>query len=281
LFAVRSAGAGGPHAGSEHVTETVTEGDAMTDITTTSSPAGAGRGQGPGGTSGDQGTAQQAKDEAANVAGRAKDEAANVAGTAKEQAGAVAATAVDEAKQLGSEAADQAKQVLTDARDQLRAKAAEESQRLGATIGDLGQQLRTMADAGQPGLARDLVQQAAGQVQQMAQRMEQGGLERMLSDARRVARNRPGTFLLGAAAAGFVAARVARSADTTALKEAATPDHGNGANGHGNGYGDGLAWNDEATQPRPTPQSQGTAQTATMPAVTTQTATMSAVEGPQ
>jgi hypothetical protein len=204
----------------------------MTDITS--------RPSFPGPAGQPQSTAQQAKDEAAGVATTAKDEAANVAGIAKEQAGAVASTAVDEAKHLGTEATEQAKQVFTDARQQLQAKAEEESQRLGATVDDLSRQLRKMADAGDAGIARDVVSQAASSAAQVSQRLQQGGVDQMFTDARRVARNRPGTFLLGAVAAGFIAARVARTVDTTAIKDAATPS--NGQHGNGAGYGEGAQW---------------------------------------
>jgi hypothetical protein len=209
-------------------------------------------------------TAQQAKDEAAGVAAAAKDEAANVATSAKQEASAVAQTAVDEAKNLTAEATQQARQVFDDARQQLQAKANEEAQRLAGAVADLGTQLRTMADAGQAGLARDLVAQVADGSQRIAQHLRQGGLDRTMADARRLARNRPGTFLLGAAAAGFVAARVARSADTAALKDAAMSDAGNGQTGASSQRGGDLQWRDpdlllEATQPRPTPQSTGTA----------------------
>ena len=209
-------------------------------------------------------SAQQAP---GSSAARAKQEAAGVASTAKDEAAAVAQTAVEEAKQLGSDAGQQAKQVMSDARQQLQTKANEEARRLAGAMDDLSSQLRRMADAGQSGLARDLVAQVAVGTQRVAQHLQQGGLDRTLSDARRLARNRPGTFLLGAAAAGFVAARVARSADTTALKDAATQS-GNGHSPSGTSrYGDGVPWSDpdltlEATQPRPTPQSTGTTETA-------------------
>jgi len=198
----------------------------MTDITS--------RPSSPGPAAQPQSTAQQAKDEAANIAG-----------AAKEQAGAVASTAVEEAKHLGTEATEQAKQVFTDARQQLLAKAEEESQRLGATVDDLSRQLRKMADAGDAGIARDVVSQAASSASQVSERLQQGGVDQLFADARRVARNRPGTFLLGAVAAGFIAARVARTVDTTALKEAATPS--NGQQGNGTGYGEGAQW--AQTQP--------------------------------
>jgi hypothetical protein len=174
-------------------------------------------------------TTEPSSQDAAGVAASAKDEAANVASTAKGEAANVASTAVDEAKQVGAQATDHAKQVLGDARQQLRAKAQEESHRLAGTIADVGQQLRTMANAGDEGLAKDLVAQAADRAHQVSQQLREGGLDRTLEDAKRLARNRPGTFLLGAAAAGFIAARVARLADTSALKDAATPSqNGNG-----------------------------------------------------
>ena len=218
----------------------------MTDTTTRSSPQDA-PGRAPS-------AAQQAKDEASSVAASAKDEAANVASTAKEEAVAVAHTAVEEAKHLGAQATEQAKHVLSDARQQLQAQAEEQSQRLAGAVGDLGQQLRTMADAGQSGLARDLIAQAADTAARFSQQLDQGGLDRTIQDAKRFARNRPGMFLLGAAAAGFAAARVARTADTSALKEAATPSNGNGH---------------AASHARLTPLSQGTAGPPPVGAITT------------
>jgi hypothetical protein len=78
----------------------------------------------------------------------------------------------------------------------------------------------------------------ADQAQHLSQRLSGGGLDGTLADARRVARNRPGMFLAGAALAGFIAARVVRVADTDRLKEAATGAtnaSGQGALGSGAG----------------------------------------------
>ncbi len=74
-----------------------------------------------------------------------------------------------------------------------------------------------------PDVAKDIIATFADQAEQMSQRLSDGGLDRTLEDARRLARNRPGLFLAGAALAGFVAARVARAADTDSLKQAASP----------------------------------------------------------
>jgi len=200
----------------------------MTDITTPTptSPS-----------TGEPSAATQAAEEAASVASTAAEQASSVASTATEQAKTVASTAVDEAKTVGAQAATEAKDLLADARQQLRTQASEQSDRLAEAVRQVGEQLRTMAGAGD-GLARDVVSQVADQAQQLSSRLSDGGLDRTLEDARRLARNRPGMFLLGAAAAGFVAARVARSADTQALAEAAKPSQT--SNGIGNGQ-PGLA----------------------------------------
>ena len=89
-----------------------------------------------------------------------------------------------------------------------------------------------MADAGDAGVTKDIIATFADQAEQVSQRLSDGGLDRTLEDARRLARNRPGLFLAGAAFAGFVAARVARAADTDRLKQAASPSDGSAGNGH-------------------------------------------------
>jgi len=174
-----------------------------------------------------------AREQATDTAAVAKDQVANVAATAKDQATAVASTVAEEAKTVASEAAGEAKDLFADARQQLRAQADEQSEKVASLVGDIGTQLRTMAAAGDAGVAKDLVATFADQAEQMSRRLGDGGLDRTLEDARRLARNRPGIFLAGAAAAGFVAVRVVRSADTESLKQAASPR--TTANGHGGG----------------------------------------------
>jgi hypothetical protein len=182
----------------------------MTDTTNTSPPP------------------SSAGDQATTVTSGAKEQASSVASTAKEQAGTVAQTAKEQAKEVGSQAAHEAKDLFADARQQLRAQADEQAHRLAGTVGTMGSQLRTMADAGEAGTARDIVRQLADQADTFSNKLDQGGLDRTLDDVKRMARNRPGMFLFGAAAAGFVAARVARNADTRALADAAKPTNGDG-----------------------------------------------------
>ena len=154
---------------------------------------------------------------------------------AKDQAVNVAATAADEAKAVASEAAGEVKDLFADTREQLRSQANEQSNKIAALLGDIGGQLRKMADAGDTGMAKDVIATVADRAESMSSRLGDGGLDRTLADARRVARNRPGFFLAGAALLGFVAARVARTVDTGALKEAVAPsdDQQNATDGYG------------------------------------------------
>jgi hypothetical protein len=63
----------------------------------------------------------------------------------------------------------------------------------------------------QQGLARTLAEESASAAEQFANRLEDGGVERLVADARSWARRNPGTFLLGALAAGVVVGRLVRN----------------------------------------------------------------------
>ena len=209
----------------------------------------------------------------------ASDRAASTASAAKEQATSVAASAAGEAKAVAAEAAAEAKDVLADARQQLRTQAEEQSAKVASLVGDIGGQLRTMAAAGEAGPAKDIVAAVADQADGVSQRLRDGGLDRTLEDARRLARNRPGLFLAGAALAGFVAARVARTVDTGALREAASPGHStNGPAPSPLGATPDLSL--EAAPPVPPAPTQPPMVADPM-AQSTPTATMPAMERPQ
>jgi len=61
----------------------------------------------------------------------------------------------------------------------------------------------------------------------LATRLDQGGLDAVMADMRSWARRQPGTFLLGAVAAGFVVGRVVR-----AVKDDGTVDGSDNGDGH-------------------------------------------------
>ena len=142
-----------------------------------------------------------AKDEAAAMAGHAAGEAKSVAGTAKAEAANVAT----EVKTSALGLMQQAKSDLTDQAGTQQQKAAE-------GIRAISSELTTMADASeQPGVAADLVRQAAKRSQSVASWLESRDPGSLMDEVKSFARQRPGTFLLVAAGAGMLAGRLGRS----------------------------------------------------------------------
>ena len=101
---------------------------------------------------------------------------------------------------------------LHQVQDDLRGRADTEATRFAATLHETGKQLASMADAADgQGLMPTLVRDGAQAVERLATRLDQGGLDAVTGDVRRWARRSPGSFLLGAAALGFLAGRLARN----------------------------------------------------------------------
>jgi hypothetical protein len=164
-------------------------------------------------------TQEKAKAVADEAAGKVGEVASSTAADAK----SLVRDATGEAKAVASEAKDKARDLASDARQQLRQQADEQAGRAGAAMRELSGQLSAMASAADGGLAPDLARQASSTIEGLASRLDEGGLDSLVADVKRYARNKPGTFLLGAAAIGLLAGRLARSADTHALADAAKP----------------------------------------------------------
>jgi hypothetical protein len=157
---------------------------------------------------------------------------------AKDAARSAAGTTASEARAVVDEAKESARDLVGDARTQLRAQAGDQAQRLAETLRTFGEQLSSMGRAPQAqGTAAELARQAGQRTQHVARRLESGGLDTVMDDAKRFARNRPGTFLLGALGAGVVVGRLLKNADTGALASAAKPSNGDGGDGATSGSG--------------------------------------------
>ncbi|MGY2704188.1 hypothetical protein [Nocardioides sp. HB32] len=151
-------------------------------------------------------TASTAADEGRHVAGVAKEEATNVAATAADQARSVMGDAVD---QVGSQLGEQA----TTQRD-----------RLSGTLRTFGDDLEQMASQSpSSGLASNLAHEVAERARSLGAQLESREPRQLLDDARDFARRRPGTFLLGALAAGVVAGRLFRGAADGAAAASLAP----------------------------------------------------------
>lgn len=140
-------------------------------------------------------TASTAVDQGKNVAGTAKDEATNVAGTAVREARGVMDEAV---RQVGDQMGDQA----TTQRD-----------RLSEMLRTLGDDLEKMAagDGAGSGTAADLVREVSERARTWGSHLQDREPGQLVEEARDFARRRPGTFLVGALAAGVVAGRLFRA----------------------------------------------------------------------
>lgn len=212
--------------------------------------------------SGSTGTTDQAKaaastaaDQGRQVAGTAKDEALNVAGTAAEQARNV----VGEAKQ----------QVTTQLSDQ----ASTGRDKLSETLRTLGDDLQQMAQGQGPpqGMATDLAQEVSDRVRALGSHLESREPAQLLDDARDFARRRPGTFLLGALAAGVIAGRMVRATADGAAAASLADGTGTGTGtGTGATYGTGVGTGPMDTPVQPAPRTgDHVAPATTAPTLTT------------
>jgi hypothetical protein len=144
----------------------------------------------------------------------AQQEASEVAQDARDQAKEVAASARGGAAEVVEEAKHHASDLVDDARAQLHGQARQQTDQLGRTIQGLGEKLHAVAD-GRPdeaGQVTDYTERLADQVEQLGSRVTELGFDGTIEELQRFARRRPGMFLLGATAAGFVAARLGRGA---------------------------------------------------------------------
>ena len=164
-------------------------------------------------------TASTAKDEAAQVGSTAASAASDVAGTAKQQAGQVAGEAVNQLKSLTDEARNQASQQASGATD-----------KLSTTVRSLAGELRDLSQgkADSSGTIAGLAQQLADKGEQIAEHISSQGPGGLVQDLRSFAARKPGTFLLGALAAGVVTGRVVKGA---------TAGSSSGGGATGSGYG--------------------------------------------
>ena len=134
----------------------------------------------------------------ANAAGQQGQEAAERAAS---EASQVADTAKDQARQVKDEVATQARGLVDQAKSELRDQ--------GRSQADQAEALAA-GRVDEAGNVADYVRKAGDQVGRVADRLDQRGIDGVVDDVQAFARRRPGAFLLGCAAAGFVTGRLLR-----------------------------------------------------------------------
>lgn len=141
----------------------------------------------------------------------------------KEQAQQAASTAAGEGKHVAGVAAEQASNVVGEARSQVQnlmqqagqeveTQSRQQKDRLAGEMRTFSSDLEQMASQGGDGMAGQLTREVAERTRSLSTHLEQREPRDLLEDVRDFARRRPGTFLLGALAAGVVAGRLARGA---------------------------------------------------------------------
>ena len=156
--------------------------------------------------------------------GDAKERAQQAAGTAKEEGAHVAETAKDEAQQVVGEAKEKAADLLSDARSQLDQQSRTQLQALADKLEQLSGEVDSMVEGSDvQGQITELARQLSDKTRALSSHLSSREPSDLLEDVRGFARQRPGTFLLGAAAAGILAGRLTRGA-----KKAHDADSGSG-----------------------------------------------------
>jgi hypothetical protein len=143
--------------------------------------------------------------------GAARETVAHVKDEASQQASQIKETVAEHAGQIAEQAQTQARTVVDEARSEIEHQVDEQGRRLGQNLHHVSSQLRSMADAAEPGLLNDVTRQLADAAGRTGGRMEEGGLQSVADDLRSFARRRPALFLVGAGLAGFFAARLLRA----------------------------------------------------------------------
>lgn len=146
-------------------------------------------------------TKEAAKAEASDIAQHASEAAANVTGTAK-----------DEAANVAAEVKTNAKDLFMQAQSDLTEQAGTQQQKMAEGLRSVSDELHAMVSTSEsPGMATDLVRQAAERTSAVASWLEGRDPAALLADVKSYARQKPGTFLLLAAGAGILAGRLTRS----------------------------------------------------------------------
>jgi hypothetical protein len=169
-----------------------------------------------------------------------KDEAGEVARTAKDSAQNVAETAKTEAANVAAEVKANTKDLLARARTDLTHQAGAQQQKVADGLRSVSNELHAMARASDhPGVASDLVRQAAERSSSVASWLDARDPGSLLDEVKTFARQRPGTFLLLAAGAGVLAGRLSRSLSAGAPESTARSTAGATPRYSGDQYSEG------------------------------------------
>jgi hypothetical protein len=185
-------------------------------MTTSSYPdnpetAGLGTATGPSSTSAST-TSTSSTSTSSTSGSSTKEQAQQTASTAADEGKHVAGVAQDQASRVASEARSQARDLLQQTGTQVEEQSKVQRDRLVDTLRSFGEDLEKMASSSDNGLAGELARSVADRARSLSSHLDGREPRDLLDDVRGFARRKPGTFLLGALAAGVVAGRLTRGA---------------------------------------------------------------------
>jgi chaperonin GroEL (HSP60 family) len=141
----------------------------------------------------------------------AREAAGSVTNEATERASELKDTAAEHVGAVASEAKEQARNVMDQTRSEVTRQLDEQGRRMGQSVRQASDQLRSMAGNAEPGVVSDITRQLGDGLANVANTVEEGGVQGVAEQLRDLARRQPGLFLAGAGIAGFVVARLLRS----------------------------------------------------------------------
>lgn len=124
----------------------------------------------------------------------------------------VTKTATEQVKQVAQETGSQVRGLVDTATQELRDQAGTQQQRIAGGLHTIADDLSSMCQGnGSDRMAGQLMQQVSAGAHRTADWLEHREPGRVLDEVRDYARRHPGTFLLGALAAGLVVGRLTRN----------------------------------------------------------------------
>lgn len=146
--------------------------------------------------------------------GGTTEQAKQAASTAATDGKHLAEEAKGEAKSVAADAQAQARDLLHQARTEVESQSRSQLETLVSTLQGFADDLEKMARGEGPasGIAQDVVREVSDKATALSSQLRGREPGELLDQARGFARQKPGTFLLGALVAGVVAGRVVRGA---------------------------------------------------------------------
>lgn len=140
-------------------------------------------------------------------------------------AGEVAGTAKGQSQQVLRETGSQARQVAQQTRQRLAAEAKSQTERASGGLRQWSDELASMAESSKPDSpVSEAVHQIAETGRRAAEYLDRHGFEGAVGEVQDFARRKPGTFLLGAALAGFLVGRAAKAAQASSQEQRSDTD---------------------------------------------------------